>query len=605
MKKTIEEIKAELNKPIYREFNLVREDLDEDKREIPLAFSSESPYERYFGLEVLDHSPASVRLGRLNDGGALLLNHDTDKQIGVVEFAKVDIDKKGRAVVRFSKSALGEEIYNDVKDKIRTKVSVGYMVHDMVLEESKDDGLDTYRVRDWEPLEISIVSVPADSSVGVNRELEVENKIQTIKIKGVTKMDEKTNEQVLAEERARLKEIEALASQHSARVVDMVKMRDSAIQAGTSVELFKGIVLNSITDGKPLETKSTMNFSEKEKKEYSFLRAIQAQIPNSNVNAPFEREVSAELEKRYGAKPKGIYVPDDTFKRDMTVGSGTAGGTLVSTDVQSGGFIDMLRGKMLISKLGGQMLTGLTGSVSIPRQTAASTAYWVTEGSILTEATQMTLGAVSLTPKHVGVWNDYSRQLMLQSNPSIENLVKNDIVEVLAREIDAKVYYGTGGSGTPAGIITGATSVVTGAAISNGGTVTWAMMLTHESNVATANADIGTLAFVTTPAVRAILKGKQKVATYGNDFICNNTPGSIGGSEINGYPCYATSQAPAGFLTFGKWDATIIAQWGGLDVLVDPYSQSSYGNIHIVGFLACDVGIRYPGGFSVSYGVTA
>jgi HK97 family phage major capsid protein len=143
---------------------------DDNTRTVELAFSSETPVERYWGIEVLDHSPGAVRLGRLNNGGALLLQHDGDRQIGVVASARVDADRMGRAPVRFSRGALGEEIYQDVRDGIRRLVSTGYIIHDLK-PDGERDGVPVYRITDWEPLEISIVSIPADASVGVGRSL--------------------------------------------------------------------------------------------------------------------------------------------------------------------------------------------------------------------------------------------------------------------------------------------------------------------------------------------------------------------------------------------------------------------------------------------------
>jgi len=153
--------------PMTRSFDLVRASVDADARTVEMDFSSEAPVDRWFGREVLDHKSASVRLDRLNNKAPLLLDHDSRNQIGVVESASIK-SGKGRALVRFSKSPAGEAIFQDVLDGIRNKVSVGYRVHKMTLSESAKNGnKDTYRVDDWEPFEVSVVSIPADDSVGV------------------------------------------------------------------------------------------------------------------------------------------------------------------------------------------------------------------------------------------------------------------------------------------------------------------------------------------------------------------------------------------------------------------------------------------------------
>ncbi len=152
----------------FRSFELERGGIDEKARTVSVSFSSETPVERWFGSEVLDHSPGAARMGRLNNGGALLVDHNRSDQIGVVESAKIDKDKRGRAVVRFGKSARAEEIFQDVVDGIRRLVSVGYRIHKRETE-TKPGGVEVERVTDWEPYEISIVSIPADDSVGVGR----------------------------------------------------------------------------------------------------------------------------------------------------------------------------------------------------------------------------------------------------------------------------------------------------------------------------------------------------------------------------------------------------------------------------------------------------
>ena len=140
---------------LHRSFTLDRSAIDEDARTVNLSFSSDMPIERWFGMEVLDHSPKSVNLERLNGGAPLLMDHDTSDQIGRVESASVD-GKRGTAVVRFSKSARAHEIFTDVMDGIRQNVSVGYRINEMELDESRsEDEMETYVAKNWSPFERS------------------------------------------------------------------------------------------------------------------------------------------------------------------------------------------------------------------------------------------------------------------------------------------------------------------------------------------------------------------------------------------------------------------------------------------------------------------
>jgi HK97 family phage prohead protease len=153
---------------LHRVAELDRSAINDKDRTVEIAFSSEAPVERYFGTEVLGHEATNVRLGRLNNGGAVLVEHDRRDQVGVVVKASIDKDRKGRATIRFGKSARAEEIFQDVKDGIRRLVSVGYRIHK---QETKNEagGVESVRVTDWEPFELSLVSIPADDSVGVGR----------------------------------------------------------------------------------------------------------------------------------------------------------------------------------------------------------------------------------------------------------------------------------------------------------------------------------------------------------------------------------------------------------------------------------------------------
>lgn len=165
-----------IGKKQERIFTFEKNTINEEERTIDLSFSSEEPGERFFGFEILDHSPGSIRLKRLNDGGAVLFIHKQENHIGVIESGTAHIDtgsRKGRGIVRFGKGVLASEKFQDVKDGILRNVSVGYWVHKIV-KEKEEEGIITYRVTDWEPLEISFVPVPIDPTVGVGRSAEEE-----------------------------------------------------------------------------------------------------------------------------------------------------------------------------------------------------------------------------------------------------------------------------------------------------------------------------------------------------------------------------------------------------------------------------------------------
>lgn len=161
---------------------LQRMEGDGNERKFTLSFSSEEPYERWFGLEILDHSPGAVDLQRINEIGCLLFNHNRDAVIGKVNRAWLE-GNRGMAEVEFDTDEKSEVIFQKVKNKTLKGVSVGYRIdslEEVQAGKTSADGRFTGPceiARKWWPFEISIVSVPADATVGVGREAGQQGKI--------------------------------------------------------------------------------------------------------------------------------------------------------------------------------------------------------------------------------------------------------------------------------------------------------------------------------------------------------------------------------------------------------------------------------------------
>lgn len=595
----------------FRQFSISEGAIDTEKRTVALAFSSETrDVRRYYGVEILDHSPKSIRLGRLNDGGAVLINHDYDKQVGVVEKATVDSDRVGRAVVRFGKGAEADAIFQDIVDGIRRKVSVGYIVHGMVLESSTDDG-DTYRITDWEPTEISIVSVPADNSVGVGRS-------ETQPEKRTPKMDPKDENKtvpatqaapaaepvdrnriaadVRAQELKRINDLEAIGEKF--KDFGGAELARKAIAEGQTVEQLNAAILERAGQKKPTPD-GKVGMSEKEARSYSFLRALHALANPGDKRAQdaagFEREVSEAAASKLGRSAQGLLVPYDVLvqpmQRDLVVGTGTAGGHTVATNLLAGSFIDLLRKRMVMSALGATMLNGLVGNIAIPRQTAGATAYWVAESGSPTEG-QQAFDQVTMSPKTVGAFTDYSRKLLLQSSIDVENFVRMDLTKQIGLEIDRVSLYGTGSSNQPLGLknLSGINTVDFAAAAA-----TYAEIVSMETQVAADNADIGTLAYLVNARGRGALKTTEKAS---------NTAQFIWGTDnmVNGYRCEVSNQVEGTAAStedhfFGNWADALIGFWSGLDLTVDPYTGSTSGTVRVVALQDVDVAFRHPESF--------
>ena len=582
-----------MSEMLYRSGAIYRDVVDEETRTIELSFSSDTPVERAFGSEVLEHTAEAVDLMRLNSGAPLLLEHDRTQQIGVVERAYVDEeDKKGRAVVRFSRSQLGEEIFQDVRDGIRSLVSVGYQVARFVTEKA-DEGLDTYRAVSWQPLEISLVSVPADASVGVGRgadespapstpmeEINMEEPMQEVREESPEVVERNHEPQV---------RVEVRPDKRASEIAELGKRFDASSEAvefiasGKSADDFKEFIMDRSATA-PIEAAQgddEIGMSEKERGAYSLSRAILSSA--SGKLDGIELEASRELEKRFGKPAQGFYVPNDVLSRDLTATQSDTGDKLVATVKPN--MIEALKAQPVVAQLGARVLSGLSSNITIPKA-GTNTAYWTDEndtGTALSEST-MTIGSISLSPKRVAAYSELSKQLLAQASFDVENMVRDDLVYQLNLAFD-KVAIDGGGTNEPSGVLD-----ASGIGSETGGQ-TWQNMLDAEADVLTAHALAGSLAYVTTPSVMATLKGTDKGTDTGQFIWANNS--------INGYPAVATTQMTAATTVFGDWSQVILAEFGsGVDIVVDPYSLALTGLIRVHVARMCDVGVRHDAAFS-------
>jgi len=526
-----------------------------DDRRVSMSISSEMPVGRSYGEEVLDHNPESIDLSFLNSGRApLLMDHDPERQIGVIESVSLDGSaRKLRATVRFGKSALASEVYGDVADLIRGNVSIGYSIAKMVKE---NDGR-TYRATNWRPVEVSIVSIPADVSVGVGRSGEIEATSEAV-VETSQITETLVEAQVAKTETPKERKME-----NSVTVATESRAYDAPIQA-------------------------EVGLSQKEVRQYSFVRAINAmanpQDKRAWANAAFEREVSEAAQKTYGRSAQGFFVPNEiTYaKRDLTVGTNSAGGFTVATDLLAASFIDMLRNRSVVQRAGATVLNGLTGNVAIPKQSGAATSYWVAESGAPTES-QQTLAQVTMSPKTVGAFTDFSRKLMIQSSIDIESMVRRDLATVIALAIDTAALYGTGANNQPTGIKLQSGINTKDFAATN---PTFAELVAMESELAIDNADIGTMTYLFNPAQRGALKTTEKSATSAGQFVWET------GNTVNGYRTETSAQVVAGDVFFGNFADLLIGFFSGLDLMVDPYSNSTSGTMRVVALQDTDIAVR-------------
>lgn len=400
---------------------------------------------------------------------------------------------------------------------------------------------------------------------------------------------------------------------------------DKDIERRERVANLSGGLGQSANGGTRPNPDPTIGMGKRDVERYSLRRAIVAAAdapknPRAWDGARLEFEASQATAERLGMSPQGFFVPWDWVQnrdsmrmydarsgwryeaRDLVKGTTTAGGHLVDTVLLAENFIDLLRNQMMVQRAGATILTGLVGDIAIPRQTGGATAYWVAESGAPTES-QQAFDQVTMTPKTVGAYTDYSRKLLKQSSIDVESFVRGDLSMVQALAIDLASLHGSGSSNQPTGVAatSGIGSVAGG---TNGAAPTWANIIALETEVAQDNADIGRVAYMTNTKVRGKLKGTEKFSSTGFP-VWSESPST----PLNGYPGWVTNQVSSTLtkgsssgvcsaIFFGNWADLLIGMWGGLDILVDPYTGGTSGTVRVVALQDVDIAVRHPESFA-------
>lgn len=342
----------------------------------------------------------------------------------------------------------------------------------------------------------------------------------------------------------------------------------------------------------PVATQSPeIGLNEKEIKRFSFVKALNYlanQTDRSAIDAAsFEIEVGRAAAAKYERSSNGIVVPNEVLARDLVAGTGSAGGNTISTDLLAGSFIELLRNRLALANAGVTILSGLQGNVAIPRQTSASTAYWVGENASPAES-QQGVDQINMTPKTVGAYVDYSRRLLLQSSIDVEAMVRSDLARVIALELDRAGIYGSGSSNQPLGLVN--TTGVNSATLTNYGT--FAELIAMETAISSANADAGSLRYIMNAAARGALKSTAKSSSaVAAGFVWES-------NEVNGYPAIVSNQLQSNDALFGDFSMLIMGMWSGLDLMVDPYAGSTAGTVRIIALQDVDFAVKQPVAFT-------
>lgn len=595
-----------------------RDAIDADARTVDIAWASETPYDRWYGTEILNCSPDSMRLGRLMDGASVLFNHDMGDLIGVVESVTVGTDRVARARVRFDTSEEADKRFQQVRNGVLRQVSVGYMVHTMVLEKEEKDR-STYRVTDWEPYELSFVTVAADPTVGVGRSAD-DPPAPATEVKVAVTVHPQPKESTIMEA---TKQVDT-STQPAAASADTadIKRRDAIIELGVKYAQYLSLqdVQRACTDGKTVpevqelvmqkmatahsDTRGAhLGLSKSDVRQYSIANAVRAMLTGDWAGAGLEREATEAASKRFGIGTRGLLIPMDVMaQRDFTAGTASEAGNLVPTQLRPDLFADVLRARLAMGRLGATFLFGLSANVDIPKKTTSSALSFVTEVAALSETAPVT-GKVSLTPKRIGAYIEFSKQAVIQSAMAVEPMLRQDIFSEYQVQFETAAVNGSGSGANPRGIrnTSGIGAVVGG---TNGAQITWAHVVGLESAVANVNAepDMGAGYLVNTKT-RGWLKTAQKASNL--PFIWDN-----GAQPLNGYRAEVSNIVPSNLtkgtasgicssvLFSANWPMLVLATFGAVEILVDEMTIGVNGLNRLIMNAFVDVGVRRAADFA-------
>jgi HK97 family phage major capsid protein len=410
-------------------------------------------------------------------------------------------------------------------------------------------------------------------------------------------------------------EILAIASNLDGKLdCDAHELARRHIAAGSDVQTFRAAALSKIKAYSPVTNTGSWGLSDvpaRDWRNYSITNAIRCQLPG-NKPSGFEAEMSDEIAHRVGKRAEGFYIPDEAFTRNLvaggvTVTSNTLGGYVALAQSAPGEFIEVLRNKSQVLNLGARTMN-LTQSVVIPRQYATGTVNWVGE-TVASTLTGIGIQGLTLSPKAISAYHQYSKQLLMQSNPSIDMLVRDDIVQTLAQAIDLAALHGTGSS-DPTGIVnTAGINAVTLSAngLALGNATAYPALVSLETALATSNADGGSLAYLMRPGHRGALRTTQR-------FASTDTPvWDPATNTVNGYRAEVTNQLSTNLtvgtattitspIVFANWSDIVVANFGATDLCVDPFSAGSQGILRIYARRYCDIGVRHPASVAVLFG---
>ena len=540
---------------------------------------------------VLAHTPEAIEGDWIADGIPLRAEH-FGTVVGRALNPRIEDGKLVSREIVWSDGPEALQIRSDVEKGVLRDLSIeaDYRREDC-REEEREGDVPLVRVLRWRPLAAAFVGVPADPSVGVNRDYKSIDKPIVRdggKAGGDNIRGDKTMETETTTTRNDSGEIFALARKYD--VPDEKARR--WLEEGADINAVRAEILESFarTNAPGAATEDPLEEMRKaERREYDVIKAINALLPNSKVDAGFEWEVSQECARRYGRQPKGIMVPLSATRAFTTAeGSGAA----ITPAIHSSTYYDILRSKLVVEKLGAHIMNLSGEAVNIPKAASDGPAvYWINGNGEAVGEGAITTGQVTLQRKTAGTYVDISRALLNGSVPDAQTIVLNAIGENMARGIQLAVLKGDGQNNKPLGLI----PKLTPKTFSVDGAPTWQEILANFEGALTAgNIEIADTRWLVSPVTFAMLRGVSRDTGSGK-FIATREGGNAYVADL---PAEISSVLSAGEMILADWDKMLVGLHSGLDLTVSTEALATSGGIRCIALQDVSTNIVDPSYFS-------
>lgn len=618
-----------------------------------VRLTTDEPVNVYPGVrEILGHGEGEIRMDWLKGGNApVLWMHDRNEQIGVIQSAEIK-DNGIQIEVKLSANDFAAQKKRDIDAGILRNTSVGFRIHNEEKVETDERG-ETWRVTDWEPLEGSFVTIPADHGTGFGRSADksqlseakqrsINSRLQTQntkkdmepeaasptfdndhKVEVIRQAPDPQEIQRLADDKVKAELARRDAIGRTGEKYKMQSLAEAAIERGDSVQDFNAAVLKDYDTRSKGVTTEQIGLSAKEQKRFSVFNVMDALASGNLEKARFEREVSDEVKKRQDRDNDNFAIPLDIVMQDvvqrnaaravaegrlsqralLSVDSGgnAEAAKIVDNDLLDEMFIESLREDTVFLQRGVTMLGGLRGDVTIPIELTNPSMYWVGEDTEPTEG-DYTLTSLALTYKTLGGRVPFTRKAFKQATPQVENLLTASMRRGVRIALDSAAINGAGSATVPEGVFnaSGIGSVTTG------GTLSYAKLLEFEEKLGDANANTSNAVGFTNSHGKGLLLTTFKNGTGSDNAIAARVPGDSNALDTDIGRVYIGNTIPrtlntdkTGFI-YGNPAAYFMAMWGGLELNIDLATKVATGGRVVRVFQDVDGRVMQAANFAVA-----